>query len=142
MTDVIHRLFMLQKLHCISIRDFKQQVKQRCPLETPIPCDELVRLQFVPAHKCYRSASKYTSFLEVKKQVQQCQWRKDHEDTHYTACIFRYMCAFLTHTQSAYFASSLASSSTSALTLSTFQPKETLQIAKQPLRMRLQGISA
>ena len=75
----------------ISVRDFKQQVEQRCPPETPIPCDELVRLQFVPAHKCYRSASKYTSFLEVKKQVQQRQWRKDHEDTHYAACIFRYM---------------------------------------------------
>ena len=55
----------------ISVRDFKQQVQQRCPPETPIPCDELIRLQFVPAHKCYRSASKYTSFLEVKKQVQQ-----------------------------------------------------------------------
>ena len=75
----------------ISVRDFKQQVEQRCPPETPIPCDELVRLQFVPAHKSYRSASKYTSFLEVKKQVQHRQWRKDHEDTHYAACIFRYM---------------------------------------------------
>ena len=75
----------------ISVRDFKQQVEQRCSPETPFPCDELVQLQFVPAHKCYRSASKYTSFLQVKKQVQQRQWRKDHDDAHYGACIFRYM---------------------------------------------------
>ena len=84
----------LQVVHiakAISVRDFKQQVEQMCPPETPIPCDELVRLQFVPAHKSYRSVSKYTSFLEVKKKVQHRQWRKDHEDTHYAACIFRYM---------------------------------------------------
>ena len=61
------------------------------PTETTIPCDELVRLQFVPAHKCYRTASKYTCFLQVKKQVQQRQWWKDHDNTHYAACIFRYM---------------------------------------------------
>ena len=72
----------------ISVCDFKQPVEQRCPPGTPIPCDKLVRLQFVPAHKCYRSASKYTSFLQVKKRVQQSQWRKDHEDA---ACIFWYM---------------------------------------------------
>ena len=75
----------------ISVRDFKQQVVQRCPPGTPVPSDELVRLQFVPAHKSYRTASKYTSRLQVKKKIQQRQWRKDHEDTHYAACIFRYM---------------------------------------------------
>jgi len=35
----------------ISVRDFKDQVAQRCPLGTTVPSDELVRLQFVPAHK-------------------------------------------------------------------------------------------
>lgn len=75
----------------ISVRNFKQQVEQRCPPGTPIPCDKLVQLQFVSAHKCYCSAYKYTSFLQVKKRVQQCQWRKDHEDVHYAACIFQYM---------------------------------------------------
>ena len=78
----------------ISVRDFKQQVEERCPLDTPIPSDELVRLQFAPAHKCYRTASKYTSFLQVKKKVQQRQWRMEHEDSHYAACIFRYMREF------------------------------------------------
>ena len=89
--DDRHHSQVVHIAKAISVRDFKQQVEQRCPPETPIPCDELVRLQFVPAHKSYRSASKYTSFLEVKKQVQHRQWRKDHEDTHYAACIFRYM---------------------------------------------------
>ena len=92
-TAVDHRRH-LQAVHvakAISLRDFKQQVEQRCPPETPIPCDELVQLQFVPAHKCYRTASKYTSLLQVKKQVQQRQWREDHADTHYAACILRYM---------------------------------------------------
>jgi len=55
----------------ISVRDFRQQVVEKCPADTPIPCDELIRLQFIPAHKTYKTASKYTSFLEVKKMVQQ-----------------------------------------------------------------------
>ena len=38
----------------ISIRDFRQQVQERCPPDTPIPSDELIRLQFVPAHKSYK----------------------------------------------------------------------------------------
>lgn len=59
----------------ISVRDFTQQVKQICPPNTPIPCDELVRLQFVPAHKSYKRASKYPACLQVKKQVQHRQWR-------------------------------------------------------------------
>ena len=66
-------------------------MQQRCPPDTPIPSDELIRLQFVPAHKSYKTAAKYTCQLEVKKQIQQRQWRKEHEDSHYGACIFRYM---------------------------------------------------
>ena len=37
----------LQAVHvakAISVCDFKQQVEQRCPPETPIPCDKLVQL--------------------------------------------------------------------------------------------------
>jgi len=48
----------------ISVRDFRQQVVQKCLPDTPIPCDELIRLQFIPAHKAYKTASKYTSFLD------------------------------------------------------------------------------
>ena len=33
-----------------SERDFRQQVQQRCPPDTPIPSDEWIRLQFVPDH--------------------------------------------------------------------------------------------
>ena len=75
----------------ISVRDFKQQVVSRCPSGIAVPCDEYLRLQFVPAHKAYRTASKYTGQLEVRKMVQQRQWRKDHIDSHYAACIFRYL---------------------------------------------------
>ena len=87
----------LQVVHiakAISVRDFKDQVAQRCPPGTPVPSDELVRLQFVPAHKSYCTASKYTACLQVKKKIQQRQWRKEHEDVHYAACIFRYMCEY------------------------------------------------
>lgn len=51
----------------ISVRDFRQQVQQRCPPDTPIPSDELIRLQFVLAYKSYKTAAKYTCRLEVKK---------------------------------------------------------------------------
>ena len=86
MNVAILRSSTLQK--AISVHDFKEQVKEMYSPDDPIPSDKLVRLQFVPVHK---SASKYTSFLEVKKKVQQCQWRMDHGDSHYCACIFRYM---------------------------------------------------
>ena len=75
----------------ISVHDFRQQVKQRCPPEVSIPCDELIRLQFIPAHISYKSASRYTACLQVKRMVQHRQWRMQHEDSHYAVCIFRYM---------------------------------------------------
>ena len=75
----------------ILVCDFKDQVVQRCPPGTPVPSDELVQLQFVLAHKSYRTALKYTACLQVKKNIQQRQWRKEHEDVHYAACIFRHM---------------------------------------------------
>ena len=75
----------------ISVHDFRQQVVQKCSPDALTLCDELFRLQFIPAHKTYKYASKYTSFLEAKKMVQQQQWRLEHEDSHYSACIFRYM---------------------------------------------------
>lgn len=43
-SDVVH----LAK--AISICDFRNQVQERCPPDTPIPCDELIRLQFIPSH--------------------------------------------------------------------------------------------
>ena len=74
----------------VLVRDFREQVQQRYPPDTFIPSDELIRLQFVPARKSYNSAAKYTCWLEVKKLVQQRQWRKENEDSHYGACIIRY----------------------------------------------------
>lgn len=77
---------VLRIAKAISVRDFKDQVAQRCPPGTSISSDELVWLQFVPAH-----TSKYTARLQVKKKIQQRQWRKEHEDVHHAVCIFRYM---------------------------------------------------
>ena len=75
----------------ISVRDLREQVTDRCPPDTPIPSEEYIRLQFLPRRKNTKTAEYYTGKLEVKRMVQQRQWRKSHEDSHYCACIFRYM---------------------------------------------------
>ena len=36
-------------------------------------------------------ANRYTGNLQVRKMVQQQQWRKEHKDAYYAACIFRYL---------------------------------------------------
>ena len=84
-TQVVH----LAK--AISIRDLREQVSNRCQPDTPIPSDEYIRLQFLPRRKNTKTAEYYTGKLDVKRMVQQRQWRKSHEDSHYCACIFRYM---------------------------------------------------
>ena len=75
----------------VSVRDLREQVTDRCPPDTPIPSEEYIRLQFLPRRKNTKTAEYYTGKLEVKRMVQQRQWRKSHEDSHYCACIFRYM---------------------------------------------------
>ena len=75
----------------ISVRDLREQVTNRCRPDTPIPSEEYIRLQFLPARKNTKTAEQYTGKLEVRRMVQQRQWRKSHEDSHYCACIFRYM---------------------------------------------------
>ena len=51
----------------------------------------------MPKRKNSKAAEQYTGRLEVKRMVQQQQWRKQHIDAHYCACIFRYLreCALL-----------------------------------------------
>ena len=83
-----------QRVHlakAISVRDLREQVMSRCPVGTPLPSEEYVRLQFLPTRKNTKVAECYTGKLEVRRMVQQRQWRKSHEDSHYCACIFRYM---------------------------------------------------
>ena len=72
----------------ISVRDLREQVMSRCPVGTPLPSEEYVRLQFLPTRKNTKVAERYTGKLEVRRMVQQRQWRKSHEDSHYCACIF------------------------------------------------------
>ena len=51
----------------------------------------------MPKRKNAKVAERYTGRLQVKQMVQQRQWRKQHVDAHYGACIFRYLreCALL-----------------------------------------------
>ena len=74
----------------LSVRDLREQVVSRCPEGTPIPSDEWIRLQFAPASLSSHTALRYTGKLEVKRQVQQRQFRKSHPDSHYAACLYRY----------------------------------------------------
>ena len=80
----------------ISVRDLVDQVKARCPENTPIPSVEWTHLQFWPKTPGAKSSIQYTGKFRMKFMVQQRQWRKSHVDSHYAAAIFRYiMC---THT--------------------------------------------
>lgn len=81
----------------ISIRDFLEQVKGRCPPDTLIPSQEWLRLQFWPKVPHTHAAIHHTGRLNVKFMVQQRQYRKDHEDSHYAAAIFRYEREYAVH---------------------------------------------
>eukprot|EP00731_Ephydatia_muelleri_P010010 Em0005g596a len=74
----------------ISVRDLREKVKERCPPGTLVPSDEWIRLQFAPSCVSSHTALRYTGKLQVCHKVQQRQWRKQHEDSHYAACIYRY----------------------------------------------------
>ena len=74
----------------ISVRDLREKVKERCPPGTLVPSDEWIRLQFAPSCVSSHTALQYTGKLQVCHKVQQRQWRKQHEDSHYAACIYCY----------------------------------------------------
>ena len=74
----------------ISVRDLCERVAARCPDGTPIPSDEWIRLQFAPVCVSACTALRYTGRLQVRHRVQQRQWRKQHEDSHYAVYIYRY----------------------------------------------------
>ncbi len=73
----------------ISVRDFLDQVKARCPEGTLIPSQEWLRLQFWPKTASSKSSLQHTGRFKVKFQIQQRQWRKHHIDAHYAAAYFR-----------------------------------------------------
>ena len=74
----------------ISVRDLLEQVAARCPPETPIPCRSWLSLQFWPKNNHAQTHLHYTGRFNVKYMVQARQFRKDHEDSHYAAAVFRY----------------------------------------------------
>ena len=74
----------------VSVRDLREQVVSRCREGTLVSSDEWIRLQFAPASLSSHTALRYTGKLEVKRQVQQRQFRKSHPDSHYAACLYRY----------------------------------------------------
>ena len=74
----------------LSVRDLQQQVSARCPPSTPIPSLSWLSLQFWPKSTHAHSKIHYTGRFSVKYMVQARQFRKDHEDSHFAACIFRY----------------------------------------------------
>ena len=61
------------------------------PSDTPIPSEEWLRLQFSPKTKNATSSMHYTGRLNVRFMVQKRQFRKNHEDEHYVAAVFRYL---------------------------------------------------
>ena len=75
----------------ISIRDFVEQVAQRCPEDAMIPSIEWVRLQFWPKTPSSYKSLQYTGRFKLKFMVQQRQWRKNHIDSHYAAAVYRYI---------------------------------------------------
>jgi hypothetical protein len=78
--------------HAISILDLVEQVRARCPEGALIPSEEWVRLQFWPKTPSSKSSLHHTGKFKMKFMIQQRQWRKDHEDSHYAAALFQYMC--------------------------------------------------
>ena len=68
----------------ISIRDFRDQVAQRCPDGTCIPSIEWIRLQFWPKLPHSKRALHHTGRFQIRFKVQQRQFRKDHPDSHYS----------------------------------------------------------
>lgn len=69
------------------MRYLREQVVKKCPEDAPIPSDKWICLQFSPTCVSSHAALRYTGKLH---KVQQRQFRKEHDDSHYAACIFRY----------------------------------------------------
>ena len=75
----------------ISVRDLVEQVAALCPVDTPIPFESWVRLNFCPKNPQAKVSCRYTSRLASKHMVQKQQFRASHPDSHFCAAVFRYM---------------------------------------------------
>jgi len=89
--DDRHHTTITHIASAISIRDFRDQVTARCPVDTKIPGVEWIRLQFWPKMPNSKRAIHHTGHFKVRFKVQQCQFRKEHPDSHYAAGVIRYL---------------------------------------------------
>ena len=84
----------------LFVRDLIEQVKKKCPPDTPVPSAQWTRLQFWPKNSRAKSAKYYQKSLPIKMMVQKRQFRKTHPDSHYAAAVFRYMWEYAVHLRS------------------------------------------
>lgn len=84
----------VQHLRDIIIKRLQNKFSTPLPNEIQIPCEEWIRLQFSPTNPIAASAIHYTGRFNVKFQIQTRLLRKEHPDSHYCACLFRYLREF------------------------------------------------
>lgn len=82
--------------HWISLPDLISQAASKCPPETPIPCKDLVRIQFTPKNPYSQSALRFTSRFPVQYKIQRRQLRASHPDDHFVAALLLYLKHFVT----------------------------------------------
>ena len=75
----------------LSLPDLCSKVKDHCPENTPIPSNDLVRLQFCPKSPATHAAINFTGRFKIKYKIQVRQLHLKHVDDHYAAAIFKYM---------------------------------------------------
>lgn len=78
----------------MSIPDLKKKAVEKITPEiqgSASTSDEYVRLQFLPINKHSHSSVKFTKRFNLRFKVQKRSLRSNHEDSHYTATLFKYL---------------------------------------------------
>lgn len=86
----------------LSVRDLREIIVERLniiynnslPSTIHIPSQEWIRLQFCPTNATITRSIHHTSRFNVKFKVQSRLLRKNSDDTHYCAALFRYLREF------------------------------------------------
>lgn len=84
----------------ISISDLRNQIASRCPEGTPIPSEELIRLQMWPKNPTTKRALQHTGRFTVRFAVQQRQLRAEHEDSKFCQMQFKLIKEFVVQNRS------------------------------------------
>ena len=77
----------------MSIQDLHEEVKQQCKPGTLTSSMEWLQLQLLQTNPCASTAIHNTGCLQVKFAIQRWVLRRDHEDDHYVAAVFKYLSA-------------------------------------------------